>query len=61
MTVYMQCVCVCVAAQDNEDLVLETFYHQDGSSYTCAYQGGQRFILDLTTQVTPVNQWHRPR
>ena len=37
--------------QENDELILETFYHQDGSTYTCAYQGGQRFILDMATQV----------
>ncbi|ELT88481.1 hypothetical protein CAPTEDRAFT_202491, partial [Capitella teleta] len=39
--------------EDTDDMILETFYHQDGSSYTCAYQGGQRFLLDSSTQ-----DWH---
>ncbi len=42
-----------VVLQDDDELVMETFYHQSGTVYTCVYQGGQRFYLDSwQTQVT---------
>ena len=29
-----------------DELVMETFYHQSGTTYTCIYQGGSRFYMD---------------
>ena len=38
--------------QDDDELVMESFYHQSGNVYCCVYQGGQRFYLDSwDTQV----------
>ena len=42
--------------QDDDELVMETFYHKGGTVYCCVYQGGQRFYLDSwQTQVSCEN------
>ncbi|KAI0234455.1 hypothetical protein LSAT2_015285 [Lamellibrachia satsuma] len=32
--------------ENTDDIILETFFHQNGKDYQCMYQSGRRFYLD---------------
>ncbi|XP_067933165.1 kinesin-like protein klp-3, partial [Watersipora subatra] len=36
----------CPSNYADEDIVIETFYHKEGSEHSCVYHGGERFFLD---------------
>lgn len=37
-----------------DELVMETFYHNSGGCYSCLYQSGQRYYLDSWETM----DWH---
>ncbi|KAK2187541.1 hypothetical protein NP493_162g04037 [Ridgeia piscesae] len=48
--------------ENTDDVILETFFHQDGKDFQCMYQAGRRYYLDSwqTQQWLPFpEQWKR--